>query len=333
MSGDTELDGILAFLRTAERLKSTPRSGWTTAGDRESVAAHTWRLSLMAAVLADRFPGIDLARLLKICLIHDLGEALHGDVPAPEQSPETGKAAREREDLQSVLAPLPGRLREELIALWDEYEAARTPEAQLAKGLDKLETILQHTQGLNPADFDYRFNLTYGQAYTAANPILAALRVRLDQATEARAQTPETTETTPTGGAERLAVEFLNRVWGPDHDLGAIDEMMTEDYAITTGGTVVRGREAFKSWVREFQTRLGDARTTSLEAFANSAGDRVVSRWVCTGINNGLLGLPADGRPVSFTGIAIWRIRDGKLAECWAERASWELYRELSRTP
>ena len=192
MSLEFELDGILAFLRTAERLKSTPRSGWTTAGERESVAAHTWRLSLMAAVLSDRFPGIDLARLLKICLIHDLGEALQGDVPAPQQSAEAGKAAREREDLQSVLAPLPERLREELAALWDEYEAARTPEAQLAKGLDKLETILQHTQGLNPADFDYRFNLTYGQVYTAAHPILAALRARLDNATEARAHSAGT---------------------------------------------------------------------------------------------------------------------------------------------
>jgi putative hydrolases of HD superfamily len=188
MSTDTELEGILAFLRIAERLKSTPRSGWTTAGERESVAAHTWRLSLMAAVLSDRFPEIDLARLLKICLIHDLGEALQGDVPAPEQAALGGKAAREREDLQTVLAPLPERLRVELTALWDEYEAAVTPEAQLAKGLDKLETILQHTQGLNPADFDYRFNLTYGQSYTDAHPLLAAIRARLDEATEARAR-------------------------------------------------------------------------------------------------------------------------------------------------
>jgi putative hydrolase of HD superfamily len=188
VSPDSDLEGVLAFLRTAERLKSTPRSGWTTSGERESVAAHTWRLSLMAAVLSDRFPGIDLARLLKICLIHDLVEAIHGDVPAPLQSAEGGKAAREREDLRSVLSPLPGHLREEFLALWDEYEAARTPEAQLAKGLDKLETILQHTQGLNPADFDYRFNLSYGQAYTAAHPILAAIRARLDEATEARAR-------------------------------------------------------------------------------------------------------------------------------------------------
>ena len=193
MSTDAELEGILAFLRTAERLKSTPRSGWTTAGEKESVAAHTWRLSLMAAVFSDRFPEVDLARLLKMCLIHDLGEALHGDVPAPLQTMEAKKAAREREDLQEVLAPLPERLRRELTELWDEYEAAQTPEAQLAKGLDKLETILQHTQGLNPADFDYRFNLTYGQAYTGAHPLLAALRERLDQATEARARESDAT--------------------------------------------------------------------------------------------------------------------------------------------
>ncbi len=185
---ESELDGILAFLRTAERLKSLPRSGWTTAGEPESVAAHTWRLCLMAVVLADRFPGIDLARLLKICVIHDLGEALHGDVPAPAQSPDAGKAARERADLQAVLDPLPAPLAAELTALWDEYEAARTPEAQLAKGLDKLETILQHTQGLNPADFDYRFNLDYGRPYTAAHPVLAELRARLDRETEARAR-------------------------------------------------------------------------------------------------------------------------------------------------
>ena len=183
MELDQELDGILAFLRTAERLKSVTRSGWTTAGERESVAAHTWRLCLLAVVLADRFPAIDLARLLKICLIHDLGEALHGDIPAPEQTADAGKAAEERSDLLEVLAPLPAHLREELTALWDEYEAAQSVEGRLAKGLDKLETILQHTQGLNPPDFDYRFNLTYGRQYTGGHPVLDALRARLDQDT------------------------------------------------------------------------------------------------------------------------------------------------------
>jgi putative hydrolase of HD superfamily len=187
MGLEEELDGILTFLRTAERLKTVTRSGWTTAGERESVAAHTWRLCLMAVALSDRFPEVDLARLLKICLIHDLGEALHGDIPAPAQTGDGAKAAAERADLLEVLAPLPAPLRQELAGLWDEYDSARSPEAQLAKGLDKLETILQHTQGRNPPDFDYRFNLTYGRQYTGGHPVLVALRARLDRATEERA--------------------------------------------------------------------------------------------------------------------------------------------------
>jgi putative hydrolases of HD superfamily len=188
MADDAELDGILEFLRIAERLKGHPRSGRTSTGEPESVAAHSWRLCLMAAVLADRVPGLDRARLMTMCLIHDLGEALRGDTPAPEQSPEAGKAAREREDLQVVMAALPARLKDEFIALWDEYEAAGTPEARFAKGLDKLETILQHAQGRNPPDFDYEFNLNYGRAYTTADPLLAGLRARLDRETAARAR-------------------------------------------------------------------------------------------------------------------------------------------------
>ena len=181
-----ELEGVLTFLRAAERLKTVTRSGWTSAGDRESVAEHTWRLCLMAMLLYGEAPGIDLSRLLRMCLIHDLGEAIGGDVPAPEQSPETGKAARERADLLELTVSLPSALGREIVELWDEYEAAATPEARLAKGLDKLETILQHTQGSNPADFDYAFNLAYGQRYTAADPVLAALRARLDEETARR---------------------------------------------------------------------------------------------------------------------------------------------------
>jgi putative hydrolase of HD superfamily len=126
---------------------------------------------------------------MKICIIHDLGEAIGGDVPAPEQVARAeGKAAGERRDLLQLLAPLPATLREEITSLWDEYEAAQTPEARLAKGLDKLETILQHTQGRNPPDFDYRFNLGYGRHFTDAHPVLAALRQLLDDETERRAR-------------------------------------------------------------------------------------------------------------------------------------------------
>ena len=186
MSAD-DLDGILAFLRAAERLKTVTRSGWTSTGQPESVAEHTWRLCLMAMVLYGRAPGVDLARLLRMCLIHDLGEAIRGDVPAPAQAAPGAKSADERADLLELTGPLPGELRQEIVALWDEYEATESVEARLAKGLDKLETILQHTQGMNPSDFDYDFNLGYGRRFTESDPVLRALRDRLDEATRRRA--------------------------------------------------------------------------------------------------------------------------------------------------
>jgi putative hydrolases of HD superfamily len=183
-----ELDGVLTFLRSAERLKTVTRSGWTSAGQAESVAEHTWRLCLMAMLLYGDAADVDLARLLKMCLIHDLGEAIGGDVPAPTQTADLNKSEHERRDLLHLIEPLPPRLQAEILELWDEYESARSREARLAKGLDKLETILQHTQGLNPAGFDYAFNLGYGQEYTAADPVLAALRARLDTETARRAR-------------------------------------------------------------------------------------------------------------------------------------------------
>jgi putative hydrolase of HD superfamily len=187
-----DLAGILDFLRAAEALKATVRSGWTSAGERESVAEHSWRLCLMAMLLHRAVPGVDFARLVRICIVHDLGEAIGGDVPAPEQARRgVSKADDERRDLLRLLEPLPPALRDEIVALWDEYEAARTPEARLAKGLDKLETILQHVQGANPPDFDYRFNLGYGRRYTADEPVHAALRATLDEETERRAREVE----------------------------------------------------------------------------------------------------------------------------------------------
>lgn len=189
---DTELAGFLDFLRAAERLKTATRSGYTSDGHSESVAEHTWRLALMALLVAPEFPELDAARLLKVCLVHDLGEAIGGDIPAPEQARRTAaggaaKAQQERRDLEALVDPLAERQRTEILALWDEYAAARSPEAKLAKALDRLETILQHTQGDNPPGFDYRFNLGYGREHTAHPPLIAAIRAALDRVTEERA--------------------------------------------------------------------------------------------------------------------------------------------------
>jgi hypothetical protein len=131
--------------------------------------------------------------------------------------------------------------------------------------------------------------------------------------------------------AERLVREFFRRVWAPPHDLDAIDELMTEDYRITTAGHVVEGREAFKAWVASMQQVVRQATNEHIEIITNPAGDRVVSRWVTRGYNNGMFELPAAQEPIEFSGIAIWRVDDGRLAECWVERSDYELFDQLRR--
>lgn len=178
------LSQLLDFLRGAEQLKSTLRSGYTAQGRPESTAEHTWRLCLMVMLFEDAYPGIDHHRLLKLCVIHDLGEALHGDIPAIYQNPAVDKAIEERRHFLELLTPLPADKQRDLLALWDEYNASVTPEARLAKAFDKLETVLQHTQGRNPPDFDYAFNLSYARQYTNYDDLTRDLRARIDADTQ-----------------------------------------------------------------------------------------------------------------------------------------------------
>lgn len=180
------LEGILAFVQAAEQLKDTLRSGITSQGRAESTAEHSWRLCLMAILFDRELGDFDRLKLLKLCIVHDLGEAISGDVPATEQIDGDGRASQERADLITLCAPLPADLREELVALWDEYSSAASFEAVLAKGFDKLETMLQHLIGKNAASFDYRFNLGYGAKHTARHPLLGELRRLVDRETQKR---------------------------------------------------------------------------------------------------------------------------------------------------
>jgi putative hydrolase of HD superfamily len=182
---DDEIGGALAFLALAERLKDTQRTARTSTGRVESTAEHSWRLCLMALVLGEEL-GVDAGRLLRICLVHDLAEALTGDLPAPAPRRAGVKEAREREALATLTMTLPTAPRTAIFALWEEYEMGSTPEGRAARGLDKLETILQHAQGMNPPELDLAYNLDYGRKDTDAHPVLAAIRARLDAATRAR---------------------------------------------------------------------------------------------------------------------------------------------------
>ena len=182
-----DVRGLLAFLRHAERLKTVTRTCWTSAGKQESSAEHTWRLCLFALSLRPWFPELDFGRVLGIAVIHDLGEAINGDISAVQQAGEPPKVDQERRDLLKLLEPAPDAVRREVVMLWEDYNAAATPEAKFVKAIDKLETILQHNQGRNPPDFDYAFNLTYGRACTSDPPLIAQLRAVIDAETRQRA--------------------------------------------------------------------------------------------------------------------------------------------------
>ncbi|WP_298612066.1 arsenic resistance N-acetyltransferase ArsN2 [uncultured Thiothrix sp.] len=177
-----DIHARLIFLREAERLKDVLRTAHTRTGKQESTAEHTWRLGLFILSFADQLPDLDLLKVLKMALLHDLGEAIHGDIPAINQQGRD-KLEQERADLVTLMHTLPTKLQVEFLSLWDEYNQAQTLEAQAVKAFDKLETILQHNQGANPPAFDYAFNLTYGQRYTQINPLFAAIRALLDAET------------------------------------------------------------------------------------------------------------------------------------------------------
>ena len=174
------LEGILDFVQSASALKDTLRTGRTASGRQESTADHSWRLCLLAMLLADDLESVDLGRLLQLCVVHDLAEAITGDVPAPCQGAADGRKEREREALRQLCTPLPKELGQRIEALCAEYEAGCSSEGLMAKGLDKIETMLQHLIGANPPGFDYRFNLIYGRQITDRDPILRQVRSSLD---------------------------------------------------------------------------------------------------------------------------------------------------------
>jgi len=188
MMCETDLEGVLEFLRGSEQLKNTIRSSRTSNGRHESTAEHTWRLCLMVLLFEKQYPDIDILKLLKICIIHDLGEAVCGDIAAVDQVDGIDKGIEERKGLEKLIHPLPTSLQSEILELWDDYENALSNEALLAKAFDKLETLLQHTQGRNTADFNYGFNLHYGKKYTDYDSLTSKLRSLIDKQTRTLAE-------------------------------------------------------------------------------------------------------------------------------------------------
>jgi hypothetical protein len=124
---------------------------------------------------------------------------------------------------------------------------------------------------------------------------------------------------------------FWNNVWSHPYNLDLIDELMVEDFMITTGGVEMKGREKFKQWVAGFLKTISEANLENLEIFESKDGSQVVSRWRFTGYHNGMFGLEPNRRPINMTGTAIWEIRDNKLAHNKVERNAWEVYQQMTK--
>ncbi len=136
---ETRVDALLG----AVALKAESRTGWEQhdIDDPESVAAHSWGVALLAVVLADEWDrSLDRQRALELAVVHDLGEAVAGDVPAT--APESARrAAAERE--RATLAGFGEAFGVDLLARYDELQRNETPEARFVHELDKLEMLVQ----------------------------------------------------------------------------------------------------------------------------------------------------------------------------------------------
>jgi len=167
---------LIDFLRIIEKLKCNTRHVWNSEGKQESVAEHCWRLAVMALLVAGEFPGVDMERVVKMCLIHDFGEALTGDIPSFLKTEED----EVKEDLAvtGLLKQLPEKLEQEFLSLFKEMNELQTEEAKLFKALDKLEAIISHNE--SPLEtwlpLEYTENLTYGEENVSHSEYLKLLK-------------------------------------------------------------------------------------------------------------------------------------------------------------
>ena len=166
----------LNILHMAERLKDTIRHCTTSKRREESVAEHSWRVSLMAFLLKDEFPDVNMDKVVDMCLIHDLGECFTGDIPAFVKT----DSDREVEDslLDEWVGSLPKEVSENMSSLYKEMDAQITKEAKIYKALDKLEALIQHNE--SPIDTwsenEYELNKTYAFDTVAFSKWLTDLR-------------------------------------------------------------------------------------------------------------------------------------------------------------
>ena len=167
---------LLDALLIAERLKDTTRHCYTTKGRHESVAEHSWMMTLMAFFMRDEFPEADMDKVIRMCIIHDLGECFTGDIPTFEKT--AANEMTEENLLNSWVDSLQENFAKEMRELYVEMAERKTLEAKIYKSIDGLEALVQH----NMSDLstwiprEYELNMTYADDKVAFSEYLKGLR-------------------------------------------------------------------------------------------------------------------------------------------------------------
>ena len=185
---------LLGILAVAEKLKCHTRHCDTSNGRRESVADHSWRAALMAMLLSGQreFAGYDMDRVIRMCLIHDLGEAFTGDIPSFEKS--AGDETREEGLFADWIGSFPHAQRQAFEGLLAEMKERRTPEARLYKAIDKMEAVIQHNESdiSSWLPLEYDLQLTYGQEEVQCSPFMQSLKACVDSWTRRKIEEGKT---------------------------------------------------------------------------------------------------------------------------------------------
>lgn len=152
-AGDARLAQQLAFIREIDKLKRVSRRTLLLDGSRfENDAEHSWHLAVMAVLLKEyaNVPAMDLARVIKMVLIHDIVEIDAGDTYCYDEKGNVDKLAREKLAATRIFGLLPAEQQVEFHALWEEFEKRLTPEAQFAAALDRVQPLMHNyfTQGV-----------------------------------------------------------------------------------------------------------------------------------------------------------------------------------------
>ncbi len=140
------LDKQIAFLNEADKLKTVLRGTTLCDASRaENSAEHSWHLTLYALVLADQAgPEVDINRVIKMLILHDLVEIDAGDNPIFGDYDAAEMEAQEQIAANRIFGLLPDDLRDDLRSIWEEFEAAESPTARFAKSLDRFQPPMQN---------------------------------------------------------------------------------------------------------------------------------------------------------------------------------------------